>query len=65
MRMQVQSLALLSGLGIWYCHGCGPIRPLPWELLYAMSIALKRQRGGKKKKELWCQDNITTNELSL
>jgi len=54
-RMQVPSLALLSGLQIWCCcelwcrpAAAAPIRPLAWELPYATGVALKR----KKKKVL-------------
>ena len=46
------SLALLSGLRIWFCHElwCMPaaaalIRPLAWELTYAMGAALKKQNN--------------------
>ena len=53
MGMQVQVLALPSGLRIQCCHelwcrptAVAPIRPLAWELPYAVGAALKR----KKKK---------------
>ena len=70
MRMCVQSLALISGLGygvavsrgvghrpsldlalLWL--GCSQaatalIRPLIWELPYALGVALKRQKKKKK-----------------
>ena len=54
MRMQVRSLASLSGLRIWHCHQLWrrlvvavPIQPLAWELPYATAGALKN----KQKKE--------------
>ena len=58
MRLQVQSLALLSGLRNWGCRKvqhlvllwlwyrlavAAPIRPLAWQLLYATGVALKRK----------------------
>ena len=51
LRMQVPSLALLSGLRIWRCCGCGPaqIGPLAWELLYARCAALKKINKAKIK----------------
>ena len=56
MRMWVQSLASLSGLGIQNCHElwCSPaavasIRLLVWELPYAAGVALKKQKKKKKK----------------
>ena len=55
MRMQVWSLALLSGLRILHCcelwcrlAAAALIWPLAWELPYATGAALKRP--GKKKK---------------
>jgi len=58
MRLQVRSLASLSGLRIWWCRElwCRPaavalIRPLAWEPPYAASLALKRQKDKKKKKK--------------
>ena len=54
-RTQVRSLALLSGLRIWCCcdlwcrpAATAPIRPLAWELLYAMGAALKRKNNNLK-----------------
>ena len=51
MRLQVQSLALLSRLRIWNYHelwhrpaATAPIRPLAWEPPYAAGAALKRQK---------------------
>ena len=51
---EVQSLASLRGLRIWYCRelwcklaAVAVIRPLAWELPHAVGEALKR---GKKKK---------------
>ena len=51
MRTQVQTLALLSGLRIWHCcelwrrlTATALIQPLAWEPLYAMGVALKRQK---------------------
>ena len=58
VRMQIQSLALLSGLRIRYCHmqmwlgsriAIAPIRPLAWELPYAMGASLKREKKGENK----------------
>ena len=55
MRMQVRSVASLSGLRVWVAVSCGVrlavaalIRPLAWELPYAAGVAL---RSKKKKKE--------------
>ena len=52
MRIQVRSLALLSGSGIRHCGelwcrlaGVALIQPLAWELPYAMGVAVKRQRA--------------------
>ena len=49
MRVQVQSLGLLSGLRIWHCREmwCRPaavalMQPLAWEPPCAMGVALKR-----------------------
>ena len=51
MRLQVRSLASLSGLRIWCCRelwcrpaAATPIRPLAWETPYATGAALKRQK---------------------
>ena len=66
MRLQVQSLAMLSGLRIRCCHelwcrsktwlGSGVavalIRPLAWEPPYAVGAALERQKTKKKKKKI-------------
>ena len=59
MRLQVRSLASLSGLRIQRCCElwCRPaatalIRPLAWEPPYAEGAALKRQKTKKKKKNL-------------
>ena len=65
MRMQVQSLASLSGLRIWGCHELGVgcrcsldlVRPvatasiwsLAWEFPYATDVALKRQTNKQTK----------------
>ena len=55
--MQVRSVALLSGLRILHCYGCGIgwwlwcrlaaadlIRPLAWELPCAADLALQRKK---------------------
>ena len=54
MRLQVPSLALLSGLRTWHCcklwcrmAAAAPIRPLAWEFAYASGVVLK----SKKKKK--------------
>ena len=54
--MQVQSLALLSGLRIRCCHepwcrsaAVAPIQPLAWELPYAAGMALKSKTNKQKK----------------
>ena len=62
MRMQVQSLALLSGLWIWHCYklwcrlqmglwcrlaAAALIRRLACELPYALGVALKRKKEPK------------------
>jgi len=60
MRLQVQSLAVLSGLRIQHCRElrCRPaaialIQPLAWELPYATSVALKsKNKTNKQKKEI-------------
>ena len=61
MRLQVRSLASLSGLRIQHCHelwcrpaAVAPIRPLAWELPYAAGRALK-----KKKKNVHLMNGIT------
>ena len=58
MRLQVQPLALLSGLRTRHCCElwCRPAavaltQPLAWEPLYAVDVALKRQKTKKKKKK--------------
>jgi len=58
MRLQVRSLALLSGLRIWPCPElwCRPaatalIRPLVWEPLSATGEALEKAKRPKKKKK--------------
>ena len=63
MRMRVRFLALLSGPGIWLCHelwcrllvwlwcrlaAVPSIRPLAWELPYAVGVALKKEREREK-----------------
>ena len=52
--MQVQSLALLSGLRIWCCHelqcrlaAAAQIQPLAWKLPYATGVALKKKKQNK------------------
>ena len=41
----------LAFLWLWHRQACtAPIRPLTWELLYALGMALKRRK--KKKKDL-------------
>ena len=65
MKMQVQSLALLSGLSIWHCHklwcksqtwlrsciavAVAHIQPLARELSYPAGLALKRKEKTKQK----------------
>ena len=65
MRTQVRSLASLSGLKIrhycelWYrlqtqlrsgiAVPTAPIRPLAWEILYAVAVALKRPKPNQTK----------------
>ena len=58
MRLQVQSLALLSGLKdaplLWLWRrqaATAPIRPLAWEPPYAKGAALEKAKKTKKKKE--------------
>ena len=58
MRLWVQSLASLSGLGIQCCSElwCGPvatslITPLAWEPPYAMGGAIEKEKRPKKKKK--------------
>ena len=67
MRLQVRTLASLSGLRIRCCHelqcrkdlallwlwleAAGLIRPLAWGLPYAMGAALKEQKTKKKSKK--------------
>ena len=53
--MQVQFLALLSGLKIWHCRelwcrlaAAALIRPPGWEPPYAVGVALKGQKTHKK-----------------
>ena len=56
MRLQVQSLASLSGLRIWHCRelwcrlvAVAPIRPPAWGLQCAMGAALKSKTKQNKK----------------
>ena len=89
MRMQVQSLDLLSGSRIWCGHelwlgrrlgsdlallwllgrpaAVALIRPLAWELLYALGMPLKKKRKKKKVGELDDQSNLILyqNELRV
>ena len=58
MRMQIQSLASLSGLRIWRCHelwcrqtAVAPIGPLVWEPSYAMGASLKKTKNTQKRTE--------------
>ena len=58
MRMQVQSLATLSGLRILHCRelwcraeAVALIQPLAWEPPYAMCVALKSKRKKKERKK--------------
>ena len=53
MRIQVRSLASLSGLRIRFCHelwcrlgAVTPVRPLAWELPCAAGAALKKRKNG-------------------
>ena len=63
-RMWVQSLALLSGLRIEFCHGCGVglqlhlIRPLTWELPYAAGEAKKKKERKKFLKNIMLKIKI-------
>ena len=68
MRMQIRSLALLSGLRTLCCCelwcklvAAAPIWPLAWQLPYAAGAALKskkkkttKQKTNKQKKQLLC-----------
>ena len=63
MRLQVQSLALLSRLRIWCCHKlwlrleAAPLfRPLARELPYAAGVAIKRKKKERKKENLLLDD---------
>ena len=54
----LQAVVEVTGAAwIWCCCGCGIdghlqlIRPLAWELLYAMGATLKRPKGRKKEKK--------------
>ena len=61
--MQVRTLALLSGLRIWFAVSCGvgctrssdlavaPIRSLAWEPPYAVDAALKIGKKQNKNKQ--------------
>ena len=58
MRLQVQPLALLSGLGIQCCHewwcrlaAAAPISLLAWEPPYAAGVALKKKKTNKTIKQ--------------
>ena len=48
MKMQVRSLALLSGLRFWCCQqlltAVAQIRPLAWETPYAAHVAVERKK---------------------
>ena len=57
MRLPVRSLASLSELRIWCCRelwcrlaAVALIRPIAWELPYALGMALKTKKKKKKKK---------------
>ena len=66
MRLEVRSLASLSGLRIQHCRRRGSdlelwlwcrlaavalISPLAWETPYAMGAAIKRKKEKKKRKK--------------
>ena len=58
MRIQVRSLASLNGLRIWPCRelwsrlaATAPIQPLAWELSYAPSVALNKNKKKEKKEK--------------
>ena len=65
MRLQVRSLALLSGLRLWHCCelwcrlqtwlrsrvAVALLRPLAWEPPYAAGAALEKAKRQKKKKK--------------
>ena len=70
MRTQVRSLALLSGLRIPRCCGCGVgrrlqllIQPQAWELPYAATAALKRPKRRKEKNYLHQQKNAEMSPI--
>ena len=55
MKLQVRSLASLSGLRIWHCRElwCRPaatalMQPLAWEPPYAVGVALKSKNQTNK-----------------
>ena len=67
MRTRVRSVASLSGLRIWCCHGLrlevadeilhkpvatAPIRPLAWELPYAEGVTSNKQKTKQTKKQI-------------
>ena len=56
MRLQVRSLASLSGLRIWHCRelwcrpaAVAPTGPLAWETPCAMDAALKKKKKKRQK----------------
>ena len=58
MKMQVRSLASLSGLRILRCSGCTVgqaaaawIPPLAWEPLYAAGAVFKKERGREEERK--------------
>ena len=74
MRLQVQSLALISGLRIWHCHelwcrsqtqlsssmaaAVAPLGPLAWEPPYATDAAVKRKKAQKKVHRSSCRGSV-------
>ena len=77
MSLQVQSLALLSGLRIWHCREiwCRPaavalIGSLAWEPPYEAGAALKSKKKknknkNKKKNQTLIRTHKNTNESQM
>ena len=78
MRIWVQPLASLSGLSFWCCcelwyrllwlwcrlAATALIRPLAWDLPYAVGVALKSQKKEKRKKKRKEKENTDGEQTS-
>ena len=70
MRMQLQSLTPLSGLKYYrelYCRSpaTAPVRPLAWDLPYAVGIALKKKKKDPPPKKKIIRTVATKKKCSI